>query len=192
MYRTGALLARALARAPRMLALVVTLTLAGGLAVLPSAPDALRLSPSPSAGVGHVTAITGPARRFAADSRAMAVAESIARAYWGRDACGGHVTLEWMNLGRTTNARSLWRNAVDSYADPDRNTDCRIEFNERAEFDWPKFCTVVVHEYGHLTGHPHVPDPGDVMAAVYSTPLIECARTADPSRHPRSTNVRGA
>lgn len=32
------------------------------------------------------------------------------------------------------------------------------------------FCTVVVHEYGHLMGYPHSDNPADVMYP-YATPL---------------------
>jgi hypothetical protein len=50
-------------------------------------------------------------------------------------------------------------------------------------YSWPKFCTVLVHEYGHLTGHPHTVDGADVMSPIYRAPLPACT-TADPSEPP--------
>jgi hypothetical protein len=48
-------------------------------------------------------------------------------------------------------------------------------------FDWAQFCTVLVHEYGHLTGHPHTADGDGVMSPIYRAPLPACTQVADPS-----------
>src|SRR4051812_45152555 len=116
----------------------------------------------------------------------MQTAQAIARAHWGLDPCGGQVALSWSALAPMINATSTWTNPRSSYDNPDLNGDCRIEFNTGMDFDWEKFCTVVVHEYGHLAGRPHSPDPHDVMAAFYEDPLPECMTpsSSPPSQAP--------
>jgi hypothetical protein len=51
---------------------------------------------------------------------------------------------------------------------------CRILLSRRwvREMTRAMRCTLVLHEYGHLTGHPHSSDPDSVMYAEY--------RRADP------------
>ncbi len=121
-----------------------------------------------------------PAVRFAVGSPAMQAAQSIALANWGTDACGGQVDIQWGTDDPTINARSYWANPVSSYDDPADNVQCRIVLNAAMTFTWPKFCTVLVHEYGHLTGHPHTVDGPDVMSPIYRAPLPACT-AADPS-----------
>jgi hypothetical protein len=36
----------------------------------------------------------------------------------------------------------------------------------------------MVHEYGHLVGRAHEERAGDLMSAVYTTPLAECQPAA--------------
>src|SRR5580765_8543039 len=108
------------------------------------------------------------------DAAAVARAQSIARAYWGVDPCGGAVGVSWAALGPDTNASSTWENPVGAYDDPAENADCEIVFNSAQDWDWPRFCTVLVHEYGHLSGHPHSSDRGDVMYPYYQQPVAPC------------------
>jgi hypothetical protein len=124
-----------------------------------------------------------PATRFAVGSPAMQIALGIAQANWGMDACNGQVAIEWGTDEANINARSYWANPLSSYDNPAQNTQCRIVFNSTMTYSWPKFCTVLVHEYGHLTGHPHTVDGGDVMSPIYRVPLPACT-TADPSEPP--------
>src|SRR3712207_6942749 len=49
----------------------------------------------------------------------------------------------------TTLFRS-WRNPTDAWNNAGENFDCVIEFNAGADYDWPKLCTVMTHEMGHL------------------------------------------
>jgi hypothetical protein len=121
-----------------------------------------------------------PATRFAVGSPAMLLAQSIARDHWGVDACGGQVQLAWGSDDRTVNARSYWANPVSAYGNPDLNVQCRIVFNADMAYSWPKFCTVVVHELGHLTGHEHTADGPDVMSPIYRAPLPACV-SGDPT-----------
>jgi hypothetical protein len=120
------------------------------------------------------------ATRFAAGTPAMQLALGIAQANWGMDACNGQVGIEWGVDEPNVNARSYWANPLSSYDNPTQNTQCRIVLNATMTFSWVKFCTVLVHEYGHLTGHPHTADGPDVMSPIYRAPLPACT-TADPS-----------
>jgi hypothetical protein len=108
---------------------------------------------------------------------ATPAALSIAYRSWGTVACGGQVAVTWDDsMDRSLNAVSSWENAAGVYADPATNTDCRIALNPKTIWGWPKLCTVVVHEVGHLTGHRHTPEaPGSVMDPEYRGPLPECA-----------------
>jgi hypothetical protein len=123
------------------------------------------------------------ATRFAVGSPAMQVALGIAQANWGMEACNGQATVEWGVDAANINARSFWANPLSSYDNAAQNTQCRIVFNSTMTFSWEKFCTVLVHEYGHLTGHPHTVDGPDVMSPIYRAPLPACTN-ADPSEPP--------
>jgi len=72
------------------------------------------------------------------------------------------------------NAVSRWANPIALYGHPALNRDCAIRLNRRAPLSWPKLCTVIVHEYGHLTGHRHSRDPRNVMSPIYGGALPRC------------------
>jgi hypothetical protein len=127
-------------------------------------------------------ALADPAADYAAGSAPLASAQQIARAYWGADACGGQVDVSWTTLDPDTNAMSYWSYTGGPY-DAATYSNCRISFNTRVSWSWNKFCTVLVHEYGHLTGHAHAEDEGDVMYAYYEKPLPVC-EAADPAPAP--------
>jgi hypothetical protein len=112
--------------------------------------------------------------------RAVATAESVAAGVWGVAACSGKVAIAWRARPRSVNAVSSWANRISPYGDPQGNFDCKVEFNPRAAWTWAKFCTVLVHEFGHLTGHRHSADPHDVMAPVLGEPLTACAAAPRP------------
>ncbi len=138
-----------------------------------------------TASAGHADDVP-PATRFAVGSAAMQTAQQIALANWGTNACGGQVAIEWGADDANINARSYWANPVSSYDTPEQNVQCRIVLNAGMTFSWPKFCTVLVHEYGHLTGHPHTADGPDVMSPIYRAPLPACTG-ADPTAPAPST-----
>src|SRR5438270_4110279 len=107
-------------------------------------------------------------------SRGAHEAQAIARAAWHGNPCGGHVTIGWSPMAWDTYSASMW----DVVTPGDRMIDCHIAFNSRVTFTWSRFCTIMVHEYGHLTGHDHVPDPNSIM---YARPRIiwpACERAA--------------
>ena len=113
--------------------------------------------------------------RFAADSPAVRVAQQIARAHWDVDPCRGRIAISWTPRERHVNAISTWSTrSRDPYGHPAANRDCTIQLNPHARFDWPKLCTVVVHEYGHLAGYAHDPRPGRLMSAYYVDPMRSC------------------
>jgi hypothetical protein len=129
----------------------------------------------------------GAASRFAVGSPGLSLAQSLAVARWGWSPCGGDVRISWKRQAGDINAMSVWSTlGADPYADPQHNQDCEIELNPAATWDWPKLCTVVVHEYGHLTGHDHDDHPGRLMSPIYTTPAPECVTTAEP----RATTAR--
>lgn len=128
--------------------------------------------------VGLVFAIVAPAR--AADLAVptsdpmMAAARAIAVAHWGTDPCAGNVAISWGTLPENINAHSDWFGMLGQ---PETFINCAIVFNVNADYgwDWPKFCTVVEHEFGHLSGHDHVDDPHDIMSPYYVFASPECS-----------------
>lgn len=140
---------------------------------------------------GHAAAAdTPPASvRYAAGSPGLAAAEQIADRYWGTTPCGGQVDVEWGVDDPSINARSYWSNPVSTYGDPQENTQCRLVLNGAIDFSWQKLCTVVVHEFGHLTGHPHSPDGTGVMSAIYHGPVDACVAAPDPAASPSAASA---
>jgi hypothetical protein len=121
----------------------------------------------------------------------MATAHSLGVARWGVDPCGGQVSMSWEHMGTGINARSQWM-SIDVH-DASTFSDCSIAYNLDVDWDWPKLCTVVEHELGHLSGHDHVNDPHDVMSPYYVYPTPECAPARSqaavaPDRAPRSVS----
>jgi len=99
-------------------------------------------------------------------------AHALAVARWGIDPCAGQVTVTWAHMGAGINARSTWM-SYDIH-NPATYTQCAISYNLDVDWDWPKLCTVIEHELGHLSGHEHVNDPRDVMSPYYVYPSPEC------------------
>lgn len=121
---------------------------------------------------------------FASDSPVgsprLTLALSLGEQHWGTTPCSGQFAVAWTAQSPQVNAVSRWSNPFDAYLQPTLNADCSIELNPSATWDWPKFCTVMVHEIGHLDGQPHVDDPNNVMSPVYTRPVAECTVHADP------------
>jgi hypothetical protein len=145
----------------------------------------------PPAGATHTAADSAAASaqsnvvEFAVNSDAMVRAELIAVEYWNSSPCGGDVSVSWAALDPSINATSNWWNPTQAYGNAAANSNCTITFNQAQAFDWPMFCTVMVHEIGHLTGHQHVTDATSVMYPVYVTPIPQCTGTA-PGAAPAS------
>src|SRR5437870_1345802 len=77
-------------------------------------------------------AVAHPETAFAVDSQATQTAQQLARAHWGVDPCGGHVTLVWSLLSPEINAQSSWTNPTSAYDNIDQNGDCQVSFNPSA------------------------------------------------------------
>jgi hypothetical protein len=132
--------------------------------------------------VGALLAIAMlPAAAHAATAAPVAVpanetlttaAHALAVARWGVDPCGGQVSVNWAHMGGGINARSQWM-SVDVH-DPSTYSQCSISYNLDIDWDWPKLCTVIEHELGHLAGHDHVDDPHNVMSPYYVFATPEC------------------
>jgi hypothetical protein len=70
-----------------------------------------------------------------------------------------------------------------------------------AGWPWPVLCTAIAHEFGHLSGLPHSPDPANIMFASpnplaqlslcgLDDPLRVRARRRTPTRRPWRTHGR--
>jgi hypothetical protein len=166
-----AFIARALVLAVLALAPLLAMTTGAGIHPGYVARDATPVEPVDVAAVAH------PESVFTIGSAAEQLAIQVAKTTWNADPCGGQVTVEWGTLGDDINAQSSWSNPQSAYDNPELNGSCKVTFNPGADFDWPKFCTVMVHEYGHLAGKPHSPDDRDVMAPYYTIPLQACVNS---------------
>ena len=122
----------------------------------------------------------GGDQRFPVGSPEFELARTTAESHWGTQPCGGNYQLVWTPLDQGTNATASWRNPTDAWNNAGANFDCRIDINPQTDFDFPKLCTVLTHEMGHLLGQQHDPNPDQLMSAYYSTPIPAC-RTQEPA-----------
>jgi hypothetical protein len=136
-----------------------------GLALVPAAASAADALP--------------PAVPVPAADALMAQAHTLAIARWGVEPCGGQVSVAWAHMGSGINARSQWM-STDVH-NPATYTQCSITYNLDVDWDWPKLCTVIEHELGHLDGHDHVNDPHNVMSPYYIYPTSECSAGTAPA-----------
>jgi hypothetical protein len=131
------------------------------------------------------TAYAAPSaqQRWPIDGPAFAQARQIAVEHWAIEPCQGDVTISWGKLPADENAESTWTNPYRDYGDPAHNTLCAVTFNPKQDWDWPKLCTVFMHEFGHLAGNAHSADPDDVMFAYYTgTNAPECEAVSPAGR----------
>jgi Matrixin len=112
-------------------------------------------------------------------------AHGLAVSRWGVEPCGGQVSVTWAHMGAGINARSQWM-STDIH-NPATYTQCSITYNLDVDWDWPKLCTVIEHELGHLAGHEHVDDPHDVMSPYYVYPSPECPSGQGTTAAPATT-----
>src|SRR4051812_2356435 len=98
-----------------LLAFGCLLGLAGPCATASAAGETLR------GGASLRAATTPPDQQFAVGGVAMQVAETVARDYWGADACSGEVDVHWTDQDTTINAISSWKNPTDGYDNPGQN-----------------------------------------------------------------------
>ena len=131
-----------------------------------------------------------PDKRWPVGGPAFQTAQQIAIEHWGMNPCNGDVDLSWGKLPGEENAVSTWVNQYQDYGDPAHNTLCEVTFNTKQDWDWPKFCTVFVHEFGHLAGNAHSEDPDDVMFAYYDGVNVPACTAVNPAGAPAPTAPR--
>ena len=162
----------------RTLAKLLPALVAGLVLAAPAftAPDAHTVGAAGSvvAKAAQAEGTPGGDRRYPVGGAAMEQARAIAVAHWGANPCGGAYTLAWSPLDMGTNATASWRNPTDAWNNAGANFDCRIDINPQADFDFPKLCTVLTHEIGHLLGRQHDDNPDQLMSAYYTKPLPAC------------------
>jgi hypothetical protein len=177
--RAGATMRR-LARGKRRATLLLLGAASAGLIAAAPASASPNFALSQSFSANEIA--PSPATTYPVGGPAMQQARALADKHWGFDPCGTSVAVSWDSLDPSINATSTWWNPSDPYNNPQENNHCQVQFNVNQTFDWPMFCTVFVHEFGHLTGHQHNPsDSADVMYPVYTQPTPECASTPDPN-----------
>jgi hypothetical protein len=101
----------------------------------------------------------------------LSVALKKAHQLWGAEPCGGRYRVELTTLPPEIRGHSSWLEPATSlgpYATPSSTwTDCVIQLpatgrtEEAVASEWPEICSVVLHEWGHLTGHSHSDQPSE-------------------------------
>lgn len=119
----------------------------------------------------------------------VSLSQAMARQYWGMDPCTGLVTVQWLGLQLGTNATSTWTNTYSQYLAPERNTACLVTLNSRLPWSWTRLCSIMIHEYGHLLGHPHSFQSQDVMYPYYVRPVESCRQGVPPGLPPVAATV---
>ena len=163
--------------------LATALLLGAAAAAQPTrAAQRTKSSAGSAASARHVRAQRAAVDRLAARNP-PALAATLAERYWKAVPCGGQVTVlaaqpPAAGSDATTDGWVTFESplgANDLQAPPSTYTACTISLargqwptRARQAADWNMLCLTVVHEMGHLLGHPHSLAPGSVMAAVFT------------------------
>ena len=132
-------------------------------------------------------AAQSPPQRWPIDGPALQQARQIAVDHWAINPCNGDVAITWAQLAPDENGRATWVNPFHDYGDPAGNTKCAVALNTRQDWTWPKLCTVLTHEFGHLAGNAHSDDPHNVMYAYYTGTNLPACEAVSPAASPAPT-----
>jgi Matrixin len=167
-----------------MVRLLITVIVAT--ALLPASAEA-RAGTAHHARVSRKTHLKASAQPLALDKLAsqgpVVLATAVAESYWKAVPCGGQIavlaglpvpaSLEPRTDGWVTFNSSLGAN--DLQAPAATYTQCTISLarwqwptRSAMNSDWNMLCLTVIHEMGHLLGHPHSSTPDSVMAPVFT------------------------
>jgi hypothetical protein len=138
-----------------------------------------RLALATAAALG-LLAGTAHAETFDVGSPAWESAIGASVAHWGTMPCGGVVEYAWTDLPSGVIGYASWSRPSSAPSDPSRFSKCRVELDPDLDLGPGAFCTVLAHELGHLLGHDHVADPGDLMAEHLGEPLPACVTAMAP------------
>jgi hypothetical protein len=101
---------------------------------------------------GWLVANLQPLHRAPAGLDRVVAAEAIAKAKFGSICNNQPITIRRGALPPGRLARASWQYMADGPDDPGTYFDCVITL-AHGHFPWPRFCTVVAHEVGHLAGY---------------------------------------
>lgn len=99
----------------------------------------------------------------------LSIALEHAYHLWHIKPCNGHYRVELTTLPEWAGGYSTWSTPAGPNvysASPTTWTDCVMQLPardwtpEQVSIEWASDCTAVLHEWGHLTGHPHSDEPG--------------------------------
>jgi hypothetical protein len=121
----------------------------------------------------------------------LSIALERAFQLWSVEPCGGSYRVELTTLPAEVRGHSGWREpatSLGSYTTPSGSWFyCVIQLPasawtaEAVASEWPDACSVVLHEWGHLTGHPHSDVPGEPAEPPGMTEeQLEVMRSAPP------------
>lgn len=102
-------------------------------------------------GLAAVLLTVTPLQQPHAGPDRVAAAENIAEAAWGQVCGGAPVDVHRGDVPEGALARARYRFPSGSNDQADRYFNCEITL-KRGTIPWGKFCTALVHEYGHLAG----------------------------------------
>lgn len=113
-------------------------------------------------------ALSAPARAPRYDLGALDASTRLAERVWHHP-CNGRVDVIIQDLGPKYDGWAEFNHTTRPY------TDCRAVIDVKPWWSSPHLCTVVLHEYGHLAGLDHSPNPRSVMHP-YSPTDPRCKR----------------